>query len=272
MRFSGKVALIAGAGASSPGWSNGKAVSVLLAREGARIAALDFSADNLRPTIEAVEQEGGNCLPLIANVTRSEELKAAVEATVAKFGRIDILFNNVGLQALGGPEDLAEDTWDRLMDANVKSVFLACRHVLPVMRAQRSGVIINNSSLAAVSFLYPSIAYSSSKGAIDAFTRNLAVEVAPEGIRVVAVRPGLIATPRITHRLRERFGDDYQQALEDRHRIVPMGRMGESWDVANAVAFLASDEARYITATELVVDGGLSASALGQPWSGNRNL
>lgn len=272
MRFKDKVALIAGAGASSPGWSNGKAVSVLLAREGARVAALDSSAANLQPTIDAVTETGGECLPLIADVTRSDDLKAAVDATVARFGRIDILFNNVGLQALGGPEDISEDTWDRLMNANVKSIFLACRHVLPVMRAQRSGVIINNSSLAAVSFLYPSIAYSSSKGAIDAFTRNLAVQVAPEGIRVVAVRPGLIATPRITHRLRERFGDDYHRALEDRHRVVPMGYMGEAWDVAHAVGFLASDEARYITATELVVDGGLSASALGQPWSGERNL
>jgi len=272
MRFQGKVALVMGAGASAPGWSNGKAVSVLLAREGARIAALDFNQDNLQPTLDAVAEVGGDSLPLIADVTRSDQVKAAVDATIARYGRIDILFNNVGLQALGGPEDISEETWDRLMSANVKSVMLACKYALPAMRAQRSGVIINNSSLAAISFLYPSIAYSSSKGAIDAFTRNLAVQVAPEGIRVVAVRPGLIATPRITHRLRERFGSDYQKALEDRHRIVPMGRMGEAWDVAHAVAFLASDEARYITATELVIDGGLSASALGQPWSGERNL
>ncbi len=272
MRFKGKVALVAGAGASAPGWSNGKAVSVLFAREGAQIAALDANLGNLQPTLDAVASEGGECLPLVADVTHSDQLKAAVEATVARFGRIDILFNNVGLQALGGPEDISEETWDRLMNANVKSVMLACRHVLPIMRAQRSGVIVNNSSLAAISFLYPSIAYSSSKGAVDAFTRNLAVQVAPDGIRVVAVRPGLIATPRITHRLREKFGDNYTQALEDRHRIVPMGRMGESWDVAHAVAILASEEARYITATELVIDGGLSASVIGQPWSGERNL
>jgi len=176
------------------------------------------------------------------------------------------------LQALGGPEEISEDTWDRLMSANVKSVMLACKHVLPIMRGQRSGVIINNSSLAAISFLYPSIAYSSSKGAVDAFTRNLAVQVAPDGIRVVAVRPGLMATPRITQRLKQKFGDDFHQALADRHRIVPMGRMGDAWDVAHAVAFLASDDARYITATELIIDGGLSASVIGQPWSGERNL
>ena len=228
MRFRGKVALIAGAGSSAPGWSNGKAVSVLLAREGAHIAALDTNLDNLQPTLDAVAAEGATALALAADVTNTDQLKAAVDAAVSRFGRIDILFNNVGLQALGGPEDISEDTWDRLMNANVKSVMLACRHVLPIMRAQRSGVIINNSSLAAISFLYPSIAYSSSKGAVDAFTRNLGVQVAPDGIRVVAVRPGLIATPRITHRLREKFGDDYTKALEDRHRIVPMGADGRS--------------------------------------------
>jgi NAD(P)-dependent dehydrogenase (short-subunit alcohol dehydrogenase family) len=107
---------------------------------------------------------------------------------------------------------------------------------------------------------------------VDAFTRNLAVQVAPDGIRVVAVRPGLMATPRITERLKQKFGDDFHPALADRHRIVPMGRMGDAWDVAHAVAFLASDDARYITATELIIDGGLSASVIGQPWSGERNL
>jgi len=272
MRFKGKVALIAGAGSSAPGWSNGMAVSVALAREGAMIAALDTSLDNLQPTLAAVAEAGADCLPLIADVTQSAALKDAVDATLARFGRIDILFNNVGLQALGGPEEISEETWDRLMSANVKSVMLACKHVLPVMRQQRAGVIINNSSLAAISFLYPSVAYSSSKGAVDALTRNLAVQVAPDGIRVVAVRPGLMATPRITQRLKQKFGDNFHEALADRHRIVPMGRMGDAWDVAHAVTFLASDEARYITATELIVDGGLSASVIGHPWRGERNL
>ena len=134
-------------------------------------------------------------------------------------------------------------------------------------------MIINNSSLAAVTFLYPSIAYSSSKGAVDAFTRNVGVQYASRGIRVVAVRPGLMATPRITNRMKAKFGDGYEEAMHERNKIVPMGRMGDAWDVAKAVAFLASDDASYITATELVIDGGLSASALGYPWKDNeKNL
>ena len=273
MRFKGKVAFISGAGASSPGWSNGKAVSVLLAREGAKIFALDRSPEFLAETIEAIRMEGGECVAHTADVTKEAEIKAAVDRCMATFGRIDVLFNNVGLQALGGPEEIEEEVWDALMNANVKSLYLTCRHVLPVMSRQRRGVIVNNSSLAAVSFLYPSIAYSSSKGAVDAFTRNLAVQYAGRGIRVVSVRPGLMSTPRITNRMKAKFGDGYEEALNERNKIVPMGTMGDAWDVANAVAFLASDDAKYITATELVVDGGLSASALGHPWADNeRNL
>ena len=246
---------------------------MLLAREGARVFALDQSAAHLEETLQAIRAEGGTCVGHTADVTREAEVAAAVARCVAEFGRIDVLFNNVGLQAIGGPVEIDEATWDHLMAANIKSMYLACRHVLPVMARQKSGVIVNNSSLAAVSFLYPSIAYSSSKGAVDAFTRNVAVQYAAQGIRVVAVRPGLMATPRITHRMREKFGDNYEEALMERHKVVPMGRMGDAWDVARAVAFLASDDAAYITATELVVDGGLSASALGRPWvDEGRNL
>lgn len=273
MRFKDKVAFISGAGASSPGWSNGKAVSVLLAREGAKIFAVDQSPEFLAGTVEAVKAEGGECVAQTADVTKEAEIKAAVDRCMSMFGRIDVLFNNVGLQALGGPEDIDEEVWDRLMNANIKSMYLTCRHVLPVMSRQRRGVIVNNSSLAAISFLYPSVAYSTSKGAVDAFTRNVAVQYAAKGIRVVSVRPGLMATPRITSRMQAKFGDGYEDALNERNKIVPMGHMGDAWDVANAVAFLASDDAKYITATELVVDGGLSASALGHPWADNeKNL
>lgn len=267
MRFKDRVAFIAGAGASSAGWSNGKAVSVLLAREGARIFAVDRSPEFLSETIEAIRAEGGECVAQTADVTKEAEIKAAVDRCMATFGRIDVLFNNVGLQALGGPEEIEEEVWDRLMDANIKSMYLTCRHVLPVMSRQRRGVIVNNSSIAAISFLYPSVAYSSSKGAVDAFTRNVGVQYAGKGIRVVAVRPGLMATPRITGRMKAKFGDGYEQALNERNRIVPLGHMGDAWDVANAVAFLASDDAKYITATELVVDGGLTANALGRSWT-----
>ena len=273
MRFKDRVAFISGAGASSPGWSNGKAVSALLAREGAKIFALDSSPAFVAETVDAVKAEGGECVAHTADVTKEADVKAAVAQCMAAFGRIDILFNNVGLQAIGGPEEIEEAVWDRLMGANIKSMYLTCRHVLPVMAAQRRGVIINNSSLASLTFLYPSIAYSSSKGAVDAFTRNLGVQYAAKGIRVVAVRPGLMATPRITNRMKAKFGDGYAGALNERNKIVPMGKMGDAWDVAKAVAFLASDDASYITATDLVIDGGLSASALGYPWvDSDKNL
>lgn len=140
MRFKGKVAFISGAGASSPGWSNGKAVSVLLAREGAKIFALDRSPEFLAETIEAIRMEGGECVAHTADVTKEAEIKAAVDRCMATFGRIDVLFNNVGLQALGGPEEIEEEVWDALMNANVKSLYLTCRHVLPVMSDRKSVV------------------------------------------------------------------------------------------------------------------------------------
>jgi NAD(P)-dependent dehydrogenase (short-subunit alcohol dehydrogenase family) len=266
-RFEGRTVLVAGAGSVAPGWSNGKAASVLFAREGAHVFALDRDAASVAGTAEAIRGEGGACTTLAADVTVEREVAAAVEQCLAARGRIDVLFNNVGLQAVGGPEDIDEATWDRLMAANVKSMFLTCRHVLPAMVRQGRGVIVNNSSLASLRFLYPSVAYSASKGAVNELTRNIAVQYAARGVRAVAIVPGLMATPRITKRLRESYGEGYEAALDERHRMVPMARMGDAWDVAHAVLFLASDEARYITGTELVVDGGLSASALGRPWS-----
>lgn len=267
LRFSGKVAFIAGAGAVAPGWGNGKATAVLFAREGAKVFAVDRSSEAGAETARAIHAEGGECTSFVADVTVEAEVTAAVERCLALYGRVDVLFNNVGLQALGGPEEIDEATWDRLMTVNVKSMYLACRHVLPVMTRQGSGVIVNNSSLASLRFLYPSVAYAASKGAVNELTRNIAVQYAAKGIRAVAVLPGLMATPRITKRLMEAHGEAYEAQLEERRRMVPMGCMGDAWDVAHAVLFLASDEARYITGTELVIDGGMSASALGRSWS-----
>lgn len=267
MRFAGKLAFIAGAGASSPGCSNGKAVAVLLAREGARVFALDHSAEHLGETVDAIRAAGGTCHPHVADVSCEDDVRAAVERCMAEFCRIDVPFNFGGLQALA---EAGRHRRGRLEHAVARQPQVDVPDMPPCPAgdgAARRRRGCQQSSLAAVSFLYPSIAYSSSKGAVDAFTRNLAVQYAARGIRVVAVRPGLMATPRITGRMREKFGDGYEAALNERHKVVPMGRMGDAWAVAHAVAFLASDEARYITATELVVDGGLSASALGRPWA-----
>lgn len=267
-RFQDKVAIISGAGSVEDGWSNGMATAVLFAREGGQVFAVDRDPDAVAGTHAAIQQEGGRCEVFIGDVTQRSSVEAAVAGCISAFGRVDLLFNNVGLQALGGPEEIEETDWDRLMAANVKSMFLTCRAVLPVMRGQRSGAIVNNSSLAGLRFLYPSVAYSASKGAVNELTRNIAVQYAPYGIRVNAVVPGLMATPRITKRLRAVHGDRYGEELSNRDRMVPIGRMGDAFDVAHAVLFLASEEAKYITGTQLVVDGGLSASALGHPWEG----
>jgi NAD(P)-dependent dehydrogenase (short-subunit alcohol dehydrogenase family) len=152
------------------------------------------------------------------------------------------------------------------MAANVKSMYLACRHVLPVMKKQRAGAIVNNSSLTSIRFAYPCLPYSVSKGAVNELTRSVAMQYAQYGIRANAVVPGLMATPRITHRLEKTYGEGHREKLAERDALVPLGRMGDAWDVANAVLFLASDEAKYVTGIELVVDGGLSASVLGRPW------
>ena len=267
-RLAGKVALVAGAGSVAEGWSNGKATSVLFAREGARVFAVDQDAGRAADTVAAIRAEGGEAEAHAADVSVEAEVAAAVAACLARFGRIDVLFNNVGIQAVGGPEEIDEATWDRVMAANVKSMYLACRHVLPVMVKQRGGAIVNNSSLTSIRFAYPCLPYSVSKGAVNELTRSVAMQYAQHGIRANAVVPGLMATPRITHRLQRTFGEGYREKLAERDALVPLGRMGDAWDVAHAVLFLASDEAKYITGTELVVDGGLAASILGRPWRG----
>jgi NAD(P)-dependent dehydrogenase (short-subunit alcohol dehydrogenase family) len=265
-RLAGKVALVAGAGSVAVGWSNGKATSVLFAREGAKVFAIDRELDRARETVEAIRSEGGDGVAHAADVSVERDVAGAVAACVDRYGRIDVLFNNVGIQAVGGPEEIDEATWDRVMAVNVKSMYLACRHVLPVMVKQRSGAIVNNSSLTSIRFTYPCLPYSVSKSAVNELTRSVAMQYAQHGIRANAVVPGLMATPRITKRLQDTYGDAYREKLKERDDQIPLGRMGDAWDVAHAVLFLACDEAKYVTGIELVVDGGLSASVLGRPW------
>jgi NAD(P)-dependent dehydrogenase (short-subunit alcohol dehydrogenase family) len=265
-RLDGKVALIAGAGTVEEGWSNGKATSVLFAREGAKVFAADINLGAAEETCAIIGEEGGEGTAHQSDVTDEAAVEAMVAACLKTYGRIDILFNNVGIQRLGGPEDISTEDWDRLMTTNVKSMFLTCRHVLPVMVKQGGGAIVNNSSMASIRFSYPSVAYMASKGAVNQLTQNIAIEYATRGVRANAVLPGLMATPRITKRLRDVHGDNYPEKLQERHDMVPIGAMGDGWDVAYAVLFLASDEAKYITGVELPIDGGLAASLLGRAW------
>ena len=249
MRFKDKVAFIAGAGASSPGWSNGKAVSVLLAREGARVFALDQSAAHLEETLQAIRAEGGTCVGHTADVTREAEVAAAVARCVAEFGRIDVLFNNVGLQAIGGPVEVDEATWDRLMAANIKSMYLACRHVLPVMARQKSGVIVNVTSVVGSSGNAGQANYAAAKAGVAGMSRALARELGSRNIPVNCVAPGFIDTD-MTRSLSEAQSAALMQQ-------IPLARFGQPEDVAHAVAYLASPQAGYVTGTTLHVNGGM---------------
>jgi len=260
-RLKDKVALVFGAGSVGPGWGNGKATAVTFAREGAIVVAVDRSAEAAEATASIIRGEGFAARALTGDVTQSDSVAAIVARTVAEFGRIDVLHNNVGITAMGGPIEESEASWHRVLDTNLTSMFLTCKHVLPVMLAQRSGAIVNISSIAAVRYTgYPYISYYASKGGVNQFTVGLALEYAAHGIRANAIMPGMMDTPLIHQQIAGQY-DDEDAMVAARNAACPMGVMGTGWDVAHAAAFLASDEARYITGVCLPVDGGLSCRA-----------
>jgi NAD(P)-dependent dehydrogenase (short-subunit alcohol dehydrogenase family) len=258
-RLQGKICLVMGAGSAGPGWGNGKAAAVLFAREGAKVACVDRDPAAAEETAAIIRNEGGAAIALAADVTRDADVIATVAATMAQWGRIDVLHNNVGLATMGGPVELSEEAWRRTMDVNVTGLFLACKHVLPIMLAQGKGAIVNVSSLAGFRYTgYPYIAYYAAKGAVNQFTVGLALQHAAEGVRVNAVMPGLVDTPLI----HQQIAGQYKSAAEmvaARDALSPTGKMGTAWDVAHAALFLASDEAAYVNGVCLPVDGGLHA-------------
>ncbi len=264
LSLAGKVAMVTGAGSVGPGWGNGKATAVLMARQGAAVFALDIVAAAAEETRQIIEEEGGVCATHACDMLDTAQVKAAVDACMARFGRIDILVNNVGGSHPGGPAEMPEEVWDRQIDFNLKTAFLGCKHVLPVMEAQGSGAIVNIASIAGLrmSTDRAHVGYSASKAGIIGLTKSVAIAYAKKGVRCNAVVPGLMHTPLVEHRLVRQLGaKDAQELIARRHARVPMGHMGTGWDVAHAVLFLASDEAKYVTAAELVVDGGVTAAA-----------
>ena len=271
--FTGKVAFVTGAGSVGEGWGNGKAAAVLLARQGAQVCGLDLNADALAATTAIMQAEGmaDRWLPLTCNILVSAEVEAAVALCVARFARIDVLVNNVGGSAPGDPVSMSEEVWQQQLDFNLTSAFLGCKHVLPVMERQfeatgKGGAIVNIGSVGAMTFQLGgrvSAGYAASKAGLVAFGRSTAIAYVRKGIRVNTVIPGSMHTPLVEHRLVAQLGaDDAAHLISRRHAAVPMGRMGDAWDVANAVVYLASDEAGYITATQLVVDGGMTAARI----------
>ncbi len=261
--LTGKVAFVTGAGSVGPGWGNGKATAVLLARQGAQVFALDIEPAAVAETAAIIEGEGGTCATHVCDMLVAEAVEAAVAACLARFGRIDILVNNVGGSHPGGPVDMPEEVWDRQIDFNLKTPFLGCKYVLPVMEAQGGGAIVNISSVAALRMGAGRVhsGYSASKAGVIAFSKSVAMGYARRGIRCNTVIPGLMHTPLVEHRLVRQLGaNDAEALIARRHASVPVGHMGSGWDVAHAVLFLVSDEAKYITGTELAVDGGFTAA------------
>ena len=262
MRLERRVALITGAGSIGPGWGNGKATAVLFAREGARVFGVDRDRAAADETKALIEGEGGVCVTHAADVSQADQVAAMVAACTAAFGRIDVLVNNVGIARTGGIVTTAEADWDLVNDVNLKSVYLVCRQVVPVMEAQGKGAIVNIASIAAHRWTGISYAsYYASKAGVVALSRAIALEFASKGIRCNSVSPGLMDTPMVHHGLTGAYGKDgdVDNLIRVRTSQCPMGHMGTGWDTAHAVLFLASDEARYITGIDLIVDGGLTA-------------
>jgi NAD(P)-dependent dehydrogenase (short-subunit alcohol dehydrogenase family) len=258
----GRVAIVTGAGSVGPGWGNGKATATLFARQGASVFLIDINEAAANETRQIIEQEGNNCAVHHCDMLKAAEVQEMVQACLDRFKRIDILVNNVGGSAPGDPVSMSEDAWDHQIDLNLKTVFLGCKFVLPVMEAQGRGAIVNLSSVAGLRNDGHGgrvhVGYSASKAGVIQFTRATAGAYVKKGIRCNTVVPGLMHTPLVQYRLaRTVGGNDAAALIAIRNARTPMGRMGTAWDVAHAALFLVSDEANYITGTEIIVDGGL---------------
>jgi len=261
MRLADKTAIIVGAGQGpGQGMGNGRATALVFAREGAKVLAVDNNLASAEETAAAVAKEGGTCIAFAADVTKEATLQAAVAEAMRLWGRIDILHNNVGVSLAGGdasPLEITEEAFDRVSAINLRGVVMACKHVLPIMREQRTGAIINISSVAALSANYPTVAYKTTKAGMVAYTEQIAFQNAEFGVRANAILPGLMDTPMAVDTRARTWGKPRAEVAAARDARVPLRRrMGTAWDVANAALFLASDEANFITGVALLVDGG----------------
>jgi NAD(P)-dependent dehydrogenase (short-subunit alcohol dehydrogenase family) len=260
-RLTGKVVLVSGAGSVGTGWGNGRAIAVRFAQEGAQVFGVDHDPQRMVETAQLIAAAGGVFESCTCDATQSAEVAAAVARCIKQFGRIDVLINNVGGSAKGGPIEMSEDVWDAQIDHNLKSVFLSCKHVLPHMLTQGGGVIVNIASTSGIRWTGAAqIAYAATKAGVIQFSRVLAVQYAKKGVRVNTVVPGQLNTPMVKTRLAgQRAGGDVEALLKQRQARIPLPFMGDGRDTANAALYLACDESRFVTGTEIVVDGGMSA-------------
>jgi NAD(P)-dependent dehydrogenase (short-subunit alcohol dehydrogenase family) len=255
LRLGGKVAIVTGAGSSGPGIGTGKAISVLFAREGARVLLVDRIGERAEETLTAVREEGGEAAVCEADVTGAGDCQRLVKAAKERYGRLDILVNNVGIVGPGSVLEVKEADWDRVLDVNLKSMLLTSKYAIPEMIASGGGSIINLSSIAGLRAGSggASIPYAVSKGGVIALTTQMAVHHGRDNIRVNCIAPGHIYTPMVA-------GGMSEEMRELRRRAGPLGTEGTAWDIAWATVFLASDEARWITGVVLPVDAGLLAT------------
>ena len=257
-RLEGKTAIVTGAGTRGRGIGNGKASALLYGSEGAKVVAADIDLALAEATRDAIIAEAGACIAVRADVSRAHDCRALVEACLQHHGRLDVLHNNVGFTDSGGPVEYDEDSWDRMMAVNAKSMFLMSKYSLPHMEARQSGSIINIGSINAIRAIpFPKAAYAASKAAVIALTREIAIQYAAKGIRCNAVLPGLIRAPIVEQNNVGLYGGDLEGMWRKRDAMSPTGRQGEPIDIAYACLFLASDESRYVNGVVLPVDGGL---------------
>lgn len=256
----GRTVLVFGAGGPAEGWNNGKAAAYAYARAGARVCCADLDREAATRVAQGIVSEGGEAFAIHADVTDLASVQHVVTTLLERWEKIDVLHNNVGVTHMGGPVELDETTFQRSLELNLGSVYRAAKAVLPHMVERGSGVIINISSLAAIAWTgYPYFGYSASKAAVNQATVSIAMQYARQGIRANCVMPGAIDTPLIYAQIAKQYGS-VEEMIAARNRMVPVGHMGDSWDVANAALFLASDAAKFITGVCLPVDGGQSCS------------
>lgn len=260
-----QVALVIGAGQAgnpqSTFWGNGAAIAHVLGASGAKIIACDVNLEAAQRTAAHIHAQGGHCDAMQADATSHSSIHQAVDQIMTKYGRIDILVNNVGGTKTGDPATMSEEAWDAQIQLNLKTVYLSCQAVLPIMVRQESGAVINNASIAGMRYLgKPQVAYASAKAAVIHYSSITGIMYANKGIRVNSVAPGMMYTPLLEMLGNSQSPEDREVHLKITDHNVPQGSMGDAFDVANCVAFLASRASRYITGQNLVVDGGLTGS------------
>ena len=266
-RLEGKVALISGAGSCGPGWGNGRATATLFAREGAKVFAVDLNQEAVEETAKTIQDEGNQCITYCCDVTNAESVNEMVTSCVDRFGQVDVLQNNVGGSAAGGAMDMEEEVWDKQMDHNLKHVFLVTRAVLPIMVKNKTGSIINMSSTSGLTYGGAfQIAYCTTKAAIRRFSEAVAIEFAGRGVRCNTIIPGQLHTPMVETRLaNQRTGGDIKKLIATRNARIPLGQMGDGFDVAYAAVYLGSDESKFVTGSEIKLDGAMTLKCTNLP-------